>query len=198
MAERVTNPFPLFLDRAGLPLEGGQVFIGVAGQDPQTSPVTVYADATLATALPQPIRTIAGLLTSQGARINVYVAADDYSIRVRDQAEAEVFYTANAVAAQTAYQPADSDLTAIAALTTTPFGRSLLTLANAAALKAATGMPDALPLTGGTVTGNIVRGGAGSTLYHVDPAALSGRVFRTAKNAADPTSQNGDIWLEEA
>lgn len=35
-----------------------------------------------------------------------------------------------------AYQPLDSDLTAIAALTTEPFGRSLLTLANAAALAA--------------------------------------------------------------
>lgn len=35
------------------------------------------------------------------------------------------------------YQPLDSDLTAIAALATTAFGRSLLTLANAAALAAA-------------------------------------------------------------
>jgi hypothetical protein len=36
--------------------------------------------------------------------------------------------------AATTYQPLDSDLTAIAALTTTSFGRSLLTAANAAAL----------------------------------------------------------------
>lgn len=39
-----------------------------------------------------------------------------------------------AAAAQAASQPVDSDLTAIAALTTTTFGRSLLTAANAAAL----------------------------------------------------------------
>lgn len=38
------------------------------------------------------------------------------------------------------YQPADSDLTAIAALTTTAFGRALLTLANAAAGRTALGL----------------------------------------------------------
>ncbi len=43
------------------------------------------------------------------------------------------------------YQPLDSDLTAIAALTTTSYGRALLTLANAAAA-------DWLPLAGGTMT----------------------------------------------
>jgi hypothetical protein len=44
-----------------------------------------------------------------------------------------------AAAAQSASQPVDSDLTAIAALTTTSFGRGLLTLADAAALLAAAG-----------------------------------------------------------
>lgn len=39
----------------------------------------------------------------------------------------------------TAYQPLDSDLTAIAALTTTTFGRSLLTVADAAAARTAIG-----------------------------------------------------------
>lgn len=39
-----------------------------------------------------------------------------------------------------AYQPLDSDLTAIAALATTPFGRSLLTLANAGAGRTAFGL----------------------------------------------------------
>jgi hypothetical protein len=44
-----------------------------------------------------------------------------------------------AAAAQAASQPLDADLTAIAALTTTTYGRSLLTLADAAALLTATG-----------------------------------------------------------
>lgn len=44
--------------------------------------------------------------------------------------------TMPAAAVSTLYQPLDSDLTAIAALTTTTYGRSLLTLANQAALDA--------------------------------------------------------------
>lgn len=43
-----------------------------------------------------------------------------------------------------AYQPLDSDLTAIAALTTTAFGRSLLTLASVSAAQAALKIPAAL------------------------------------------------------
>lgn len=45
-----------------------------------------------------------------------------------------------AAAAQAASQPLDSDLTAIAALSTTSFGRSLLALADAAALRTAGGL----------------------------------------------------------
>jgi hypothetical protein len=45
-----------------------------------------------------------------------------------------------ATSASTAFQPSDSDLTAIAALTTTTFGRSLLTLADAAAGRTSLGL----------------------------------------------------------
>lgn len=45
-----------------------------------------------------------------------------------------------ATAAQVASQPLDSDLTAIAALSTTSFGRGLLALADAAALRSAAGL----------------------------------------------------------
>jgi hypothetical protein len=92
-------------------------------------------------------------------------------------------------------QPLDADLTAIAALATTPYGRGLLILANQAALKSATGIPDPLAAVGGTVTGNILRGGAGAHIYHNTVGMNSGRVFLTAEGAADPTSLAGDIWL---
>ena len=95
------------------------------------------------------------------------------------------------------YQPLDSDLTAIAALATTAYGRALLTLSNQAALKAATGIPDPLPLAGGTVTGNVTRVSAGPHLYHTNAAYVSGRVFVTALGAADPTSLAGDVWYEK-
>lgn len=55
-------------------------------------------------------------------------------------------------------QPLDSDLTSIAALTTTAFGRSLLELANAGALAVAAGAVDSVAQTGhGLVAGDVVR-----------------------------------------
>ena len=52
-------------------------------------------------------------------------------------------------ALSTVYQPLDSDLTSIAALTTTSFGRSLLTLADAAALLSAAGAAAAVHVHAG-------------------------------------------------
>jgi len=66
------------------------------------------------------------------------------------------YATTAAVAA--GYQPLDSELTAIAALTTTAFGRSLLETDNAAA---ATTLISALPLGGGTLTGALTLASAG-------------------------------------
>lgn len=61
------------------------------------------------------------------------------------------------------YQPIDADLTAIAALTTTGYGRGFLTLADAAGGRTYLGLgtmatqntADFLPITGGTLTGNL-------------------------------------------
>jgi hypothetical protein len=57
-----------------------------------------------------------------------------------------------AAAAQAASQPLDSDLTAIAALSTTTFGRALLTMADAAALRTAAGL-GSLATQSGTFSG---------------------------------------------
>lgn len=198
MTQRISNPFPWFTDSAGLPLTGGFVYIGEPGEDPQTSPVAAYFDQALTIPAEQPIRTIGGMLSNDGNPAFVYVDGDNYSIRVRDGDGAEVFYVASALAAQTPYQPLDSDLTAIAALSTTPFGRQLLTIADAAAGRTYLGIVASLPLTGGAVTGNITRSGAGPHIYHADGALTSGRIFITANGAADPTSLPGDIWLEKS
>jgi len=63
-----------------------------------------------------------------------------------------------AAAAQAASQPLDSDLTAIAALTTTSFGRSLLEAANAAALRTTLGLGGAATLNVGTTAGTVAAG----------------------------------------
>lgn len=194
--QRLENPFPLWLDQAGALLDAGRVFIGVSGQDPEVSPITVYWDAALTIPAAQPLRTRGGIIVNNGAPAIVYISDADYSLRVRDADANLVGYVPSAVQAAVAYQPLDADLTAVAALTTTAYGRSLLTVADAAALRALAGIAASLASAGGTVTGNITRSGAGPHLFHNDPAMTSGRVFVTAVGAADPTSAAGDIWLK--
>lgn len=142
MSTRIGNPFPVFLDRQGFPLDGGKVYIGTAGDDPEVSPVTIYTDAGLTTDIPQPVTVIGGLLTYDGNPVQIYVSADAYSMRSRDIDGAEVFYAASSAVSSASYQPLDADLTAIAALATTAYGRDLLTQANAAAARTYLGVTD--------------------------------------------------------
>jgi hypothetical protein len=75
------------------------------------------------------------------------------------------------------------------------FSAALATFFAAGDLAAARTALGVLGLAGGTVTGNITRGSAGSHLYHTNAALTSGRVFLTASGASDPTSLAGDIWI---
>lgn len=197
--QRLQNPIPLFPDGRGSLLDAGYIYVGEAFADPEVSPVNLFTDAELTQPIEQPLRTLGGAIVKNANRVLIYYADADVSVRVRDVNGQLVDYVAS-VAAVTAdlptYQPVDADLTAIAALATTAYGRALLTLANQTALKAAVGIPDSLPLTGGAVTGNIVRSGKGVHLYHNDPAMTGGRVFVRPATDPDPTSLPGDVWLK--
>lgn len=197
MTVRLGNPFPMFFDAEGDPLHNGFIYMGEPGQDPETHPLDTFFDADLTIDAEQPLRTRGGYIVEGANPAFVYAAGEDYSIRVRDADGGELLFIASIAVAGQQYQPLDSDLTAIAALSTTPFGRSLLALADAAALRAATGIPTPLPLAGGNVTGNIGRQGAGTHLYHTDGTLTSGRVFLTDHDAADPTSLPGDTWRKK-
>lgn len=198
MTQRIGNPFPMYYDRDGLPLTGGKIYIGAGGSDPETSPLAVYFDDALSVSATQPINVIGGLATNDGNPAQLYIAETQYSIRVRDADGAEVFYSANAVFDSALYQPADSDLTAIAALATTAFGRALLTKADGASIRSYIGAVDPLPLAGGTLTGEVKRSGAGAYPYINDASCSVCRLLVTANGAADPRTQNWDIWVELA
>jgi hypothetical protein len=197
--QRLSNPVPIFLDVRGNLLDNGSIYVGVANQDPQVNPITVYWDVGNTIPAQQPLKTLGGVIVNKSTRSYVFFPDGDVSIRVRDAdgnlvADIPSLFAINP--SSTAYQPLNTNLTALAALAgQTSYGQNLLTLANQAALQAAVGYVAGLPLGGGTVTGNIVRSGAGVMPYFADAAMTGGRIFITATGAADPTSIPGDIWL---
>jgi len=191
---KLTNPVPLFIDGRGVPMDGGYVYVGVANSDPQISPRTVYWDAAYTVPAEQPLRTIGGVTVNGYTPSNVYLPEGDYSMRVLDSSGALVFYSPSLFAAGSAFQGYDSDLQTISDQVNTSFGLDLLTLANANALKSATGIPDCLPITGGTVTGNIVRSGGGAHFYGSDPAMTGAKIYPPLPmGSANPATGPGSI-----
>lgn len=191
---KLANPLPVFLDGDGLPLTGGSIYIGTANADPEVAPIGVFWDKGLTIPATQPLRVIGGVVVNEASPTSAFVNADDYSIRVRDAYGSQIVYVPSVNSDAATYQPADSDLTAIAQQGTTAYGRALLQLADQTALQAAVGTSASLPLAGGTMTGNVGRQGAGTHLYHVNSAYTSGRIFGP-EYTTDPTTQPGDVWF---
>lgn len=196
--QRLQSPYPLFIDGRGALVDAGYVYIGAAGTDPEieANRLDLFTDQALTTPIVQPLRTSGGLIVDGANPVFVFMAEADFAITVRDANGQLVYYIPSTAVTAIAYQPLDTDLTAIAAQANTEYGIDLLTLANQAALQGAVGLPAALPLAGGTVTGDITRQGAGIHPYFNDPAMTGARIFITAAGAADPTSERGDIWLQ--
>lgn len=197
--QRFVNPRPIFLDGRGALVDAGYIYVGVAGADPIADPIDLFLDQDLTQPIEQPLRTLGGVIVNGEIPCFVYMAESDYSTLVQDANQVQVDYIPSiAIAGGVEYQPLSATLTALAALTTTSYGRALLSLANQAALQAAVGTPATLlAKTGGPVTGDITRQGGGVYVYWSDSGLTSGRLFLTASGAADPTSQPGDVWFEK-
>jgi len=193
--QKIGNPVPNFLDARGMLMDGGYIYVGIADGDPQVDPINLFWDTALTIPATQPLRTLGGYIVNGVTPASVFCSESDYSMRSEDNNNTLVFYSPSVFTDTAAFQPASAELTAIAALTGTTFGRNLLTLPNSAALATATGIPAPLPLAGGTVTGNILRQGAGVYPYWNDPAMTGGRIFLTAAGDPDPTSLPGDLWF---
>lgn len=91
MSFEVTNPFPVFTDTDGEPLENGKLFIGKVNLNPETDPVSVFFDEALTAPAAQPIRTIGGYPARDGTPTNLFVKDLEFSITVRDKNDKLVF-----------------------------------------------------------------------------------------------------------
>lgn len=144
---KLINPVPLFLDGRGALLDAGYIYIGTVNTDPLVgaNQLPLFWDAAMTIPAPQPLRTLGGVIVNGIAPSFVYFAATDYSMVTRDVDSNLVSSIASSTeTGGAAYQPLDADLTAIAALGgQTAYGRSLLTLADAAALALAAGIGSA-------------------------------------------------------
>ena len=87
----VEQPFKVYTDRDGDPLDGGYIYFGQPGQNPITAPVTVYWDAAGTQPAVQPLRTTNGYIMRSGTPANVFFDGS-YSELVQDSKQRQVFY----------------------------------------------------------------------------------------------------------
>lgn len=140
---RLVNPVPIFLDGRGALLDAGFIYIGTAGNDPEIvgNRLNLFWDKALTLPAIQPLRTLGGVIVNGHDLGFVYFAEADFSITTKDTDSDLVAYVKSAFdLGGASYQPLDADLTAIAALATTTFGRGFLALADAAAARAYIGL----------------------------------------------------------
>ena len=88
---QINPPYPIYTDIDGDPLDNGFVYFGVANEDPETNPITVYYDSALTIPAVQPLRTSGGYIFRNGTPAVLWTDVD-YSITVRNKAGAFVYY----------------------------------------------------------------------------------------------------------
>lgn len=80
----VIQPFAYFTGLDGLALDNGSIYIGDAGQDARANPIAAYRDEALTIPWAQPIRTVAGYPSYQGAPSQIYIADGACSVTILD------------------------------------------------------------------------------------------------------------------
>jgi len=110
MTSLIQNPIPLFFDTAGSPLSDGFIYFGVTGQNPETSPITVYWDYANTQPAAQPIRTINGQPARNGTPAMVYLAIANCSMTVKDKSGKLVFFTSDTTSVPAMSAPSGSSL----------------------------------------------------------------------------------------
>ena len=92
----VSEPFPIFHDRDGQPLDAGYLYFGTAGLPALSNQIPVFIDALLTIPVAQPVRTLNGFPQHQGAACRLFVNADDFSVAVHQSDNTLVLSSLNA------------------------------------------------------------------------------------------------------
>jgi len=89
--------FNVWYDADGTPLNGGTVYIGQGGLDPESNPITVYFDTALTVPASQPLNTLNGYIENGGTPANIYIpnSVTSYSIRSKNSAGTTIFNALN-------------------------------------------------------------------------------------------------------
>lgn len=94
MPVEVIQPFRVFPDVDGEPIEDGYIYVGAANQNPLAVPVPVFWDESLTVPATQPIRTIGGFPSNGGSPSRMYASAFEYSIAVHNKNGTPVYSSA--------------------------------------------------------------------------------------------------------
>ena len=81
----VRTPVAQFFDTDGSPLDAGYIYVGVTGLNPETNPQTIYWDKDGLIPAAQPIRTLNGNPSRDGAAAKFYTSTATYSVTVKDK-----------------------------------------------------------------------------------------------------------------
>lgn len=100
------SPFPQYFDTSGSPLNAGRLYFGLTGQNPETSPTTVYWDTAGTQPAAQPIITSNGYTMRAGTPAVVY-AAGDYSLTVKTSRGRMIYTAASSLEFSIAQQAAN-------------------------------------------------------------------------------------------
>lgn len=156
--------------------------IGVSG-----SPIT--STGTIALSLGAITPSSVNGVTIAGSGTPALTVTGTTSVSGSNTGDQDLTSYATSASVASGYQPLDSDLTAIAALTTTTFGRSLLTQADAAATRTTLGLGTlATQNSVTTITGN-----AGTATALQTPRTINGVSFDGTANITLPSGGSGTV-----
>ena len=82
--QSVEQPFPLFFDSDGAPLENGYVYVGAENQNAEANPVNIFWDEDLTIPATNPVRTLNGYPSRSGSPGRIYVGSS-HSLLIKDK-----------------------------------------------------------------------------------------------------------------